>query len=204
LQHHQMATFPLVATPQANSHRPRRCDKKLSTWKSNRAAHFHHIFQQHVTGSIRELRTAHARAGGSRAQNGLLKTVDHAACSRPHLYAPWCAVGRRRLRDHEPVASCQHVHEPFKVSSIRQQTFRSIIKTTSDHSSAVGIDLRPARIDPVALLLRDLSVLRRSVQPLCAQAHVHVVFECRAHADGLPHETLGLAFVEGGHDFFAA
>jgi hypothetical protein len=93
---------------------------------------------------------------------------------------------------------------PSNVSSIRQQTLRSIVQTISNHSSAVGIDLRPARIDSVALLLRDLSVLRRSVQPLCAQAHVHIVFECRAHADGLPHEALGLAFVECGHDFFAA
>jgi hypothetical protein len=30
------------------------------------------------------------------------------------------------------------------------------------------------------------------------------VFECRAHAHGLPHEAFGLALVERGHDFFAA
>jgi hypothetical protein len=141
----------------------------------------------------------------SRTQNAFVKTVDHVVCSRLHRYTPWRASGRRRLKQlHEHGASRQHVHNLF-TCLFNQATDPQIHRqSSSSHSSAVGINFRPARIDSVALLFRDLSVLRCSVQSLCAQAHVHIVFEGRAHADGLPHEAFGLAFVEGGHDFFAA
>ena len=60
------------------------------------------------------------------------------------------------------------------------------------------------RLVSLPLLLRHLSVLRRAIQALGAQTHVDFVFEVRAHAYRLPHEALGLAFVERGHDLFAA
>ena len=79
-----------------------------------------------------------------------------------------------------------------------------IFKLLQSSASAVGINLREARIHFLPLQLRSLSVLRRSVQSFRAQAHVHVMFEGCAHAHGLPHEAFGLALVERGHDLFAA
>ena len=79
-----------------------------------------------------------------------------------------------------------------------------IFNLLQSSASAVGINLREARIHFLPLQLRSLSVLRSSVQSLCAQAHVHVMFEGCAHAHGLPHEAFGLALVERGHDLFAA
>ena len=73
-----------------------------------------------------------------------------------------------------------------------------------DHPSAVRINLRPTSLGFLPLLLRHLSVLRRAIQALGAQTHVDFVFKVRAHAYRLPHEALGLAFVERGHDLFAA
>ena len=73
-----------------------------------------------------------------------------------------------------------------------------------DHPSAVRIILRPTSLGFLPLLLRHLSVLRRAIQALGAQTHVDFVFKVRAHAYRLPHEALGLAFVERGHDLFAA
>ena len=89
-------------------------------------------------------------------------------------------------------------------SSNRRQNPLSNFQTSVHHSSAVGIDLGPARIDFLPLLLCDLPVLRCPVQSLCSQTHIHIVFEICAHADRLPEETFSLAFVERGHDFFAA
>lgn len=72
------------------------------------------------------------------------------------------------------------------------------------NSSTIRINLRPARLDLLLLLLGQLAILRRALQPCRSQAHVDVVLQGRAHAHGLPHEAAGVAFVQSCHDLFAA
>ena len=81
---------------------------------------------------------------------------------------------------------------------------KAVSSIQCDHTSTVRINLRPTCFGFLPLLFRDLSVLGRAIQALRAQTHVDFVFEVRAHAYRLPHEAFGLAFVERGHDLFAA
>jgi hypothetical protein len=98
-------------------------------------------------------------------------------------------------------SSCPYVHPPSVSFHVQPKAIHLV---QCHHPSAVRVNLRPTSIDFIPLLLRHLSVLGRAIQALGAQTHVDFVFEVRAHPYRLPHEAFGLAFVERGHDLFAA
>ncbi len=55
----------------------------------------------------------------------------------------------------------------------------------------------------LALLFRHLAVVRGAVEACGAEALVDLGFGVAAHAHGFPEEAAGVAFFEGGHEFFA-
>jgi hypothetical protein len=122
-----------------------------------------------------------------------------------------CALCRRRRRSSQSwfqfrrEANLYMTLFAMRSSSLNPpKCFRHLLSKLFNRCSAVGINLRPARIHFLPLLLCSLSVLCCSVQSLRAQTHVHVVFEVCAHAHSLPQKALGLALVERGHDLFTA
>lgn len=114
---------------------------------------------------------------------------------------------RRRSRGHALVETLSCPTDAFRVHSNLFQAERTLhpaVAPIAIAPSAVGINLRPFRIDLLPLLFRCLSVGCRALQSCCAQTHVDIVLQSCAHAHGLPHKAFGLALVERGHDLFAA
>jgi len=101
----------------------------------------------------------------------------------------------------ESTACLAHLVAP---SHFPDPTKMQCIQSNTANPSAIRIDFRPAGIDFLPLLLRQLPVLSSAIEALGAQTHVDFVLEVCAHAHRLPHQAFGLAFVEGGHDLFAA
>jgi hypothetical protein len=71
------------------------------------------------------------------------------------------------------------------------------------YSSFIGIYLRPNLLNSLPLLLRRLSILRCSLESLCAEAHVHLVLRFCTIASDFPEEAAGVAFIECGDDVCA-
>jgi hypothetical protein len=100
-----------------------------------------------------------------------------------------------------PYNACDHTYPQYPtLTTIPKRPANAILPYAPLARSFIRIQLRPHLLDLIALLFRLLPILRRALEALRPQAHVHFIFRVGAVAGDFPEEATGVAFVEGGDD----